>query len=418
MKAVVQFDLEEIKKKEQADKGAPAITDDNDEQAAAEAELMAAAAAEEAEIEARTVDPPIRPDGADDSSEYEEVEVTDDEDEDGEGNSKRQKTDEPMEMGEDDIAFQLAAMEEDYGLDPGEYGGDEDMEEGASGLDLTEDDSKALFKDLLEDHHISPYTPWDTIIDQGHIIDDDRYVVLSSMKRRREVWEEWAKEKAQQLKEQKEKQAKRDPRIPYMAFLQKNATPKLYWPEFKRKFRKEPEMKDTKLSDKDREKWYREYINRLKLPQSTLKADLSTLLKSVPLAALNRSTSLEALPPALLADIRFISLSPSIRDPMISTHIASLAPAPDPSDLNAEEEAEAVKKRLEREKREQALLERERQVEEQRRKQQKEQDWSKHRLREEQLEIERAMKVGRDGLKSQIGAEEADKILSGDVETA
>jgi hypothetical protein len=48
--------------------------------------------------------------------------------------------------------------------------------------------------------------------------------------------------------------------MPYLEFLQRNATPKLYWPEFKRKYKKEPEMRDSKLSDKDREKWYRDYI--------------------------------------------------------------------------------------------------------------------------------------------------------------
>jgi len=42
-----------------------------------------------------------------------------------------------------------------------------------------------------------------------------------------------------------------------------NATPKLYWPEFKRKFKKEPEMKDPKVVDRDREKYYRDYISRM-----------------------------------------------------------------------------------------------------------------------------------------------------------
>ncbi len=51
------------------------------------------------------------------------------------------------------------------------------------------------------------------------------------------------------------------PRIPYLAFLQTHATPKLYWPEFRRKHKREPEMRDTKLPDREREKWYREYIS-------------------------------------------------------------------------------------------------------------------------------------------------------------
>ena len=205
------------------------------------------------------------------SDDYEEVEVTDNEDDHEEnGNvSKRQKTEElaeqgPVEFDEDDIAYQLAAMGQDYGLDPGEYGEDEngEWEEGAEGLPLTEEDSKALFMDMLDDHHVNPYTPWETLVRDGKIIEDDRYTCLPNMKSRRDVWTEWTRNRIQQLKEQREKQEEKDPRISYFAFLQSNATPKLYWPEFRRKFKKEPVMRDNKVTDKDREKWYREYINR------------------------------------------------------------------------------------------------------------------------------------------------------------
>lgn len=205
-----------------------------------------------------------------DDSEYEEVEVTDeDEDEEGDNLFKRQKTeeeagDQAIEFNEDNIAYQLAAMGQDYGLDPGEYGvGEgEELEEGAEGLELTEEDANALFQDLLDDFHINPYTPWDKVVEAGHIVEDDRYTVLSNMKSRREVWNNWSREKIRLLQEQREKEEKKDPRIPYLAFLQTKATPKLYWPEFRRKYMKEPEMRNTKLSDKEREKCYRDYINR------------------------------------------------------------------------------------------------------------------------------------------------------------
>ena len=202
----------------------------------------------------------------DDGEEYEEVEVTDDESD--ENPSKRQKTDgsreEPVEFNEDDIAFQLAAMGQDYGLDPGEYGDgqDEDLEEGAEGLALTEADATALFKDMLNDYHINPYTTWEKIIEAGQIVEDDRYTVLSNMKSRKDIWAEWSRERVQLLKGQREREEKKDPRIPYLAFLQKTATPKLYWPEFRRKYKKEPELRNAKLSDKEREKAYRDYINR------------------------------------------------------------------------------------------------------------------------------------------------------------
>lgn len=264
MKGVVEYDRLEREKKAKLERGEPVQEADDDVAAAAE-KIRAESARPESS--APSAAPPTPRNRDEESDEYEEVEVTDD---DEEGNlSKRQKTDEdhddqPVEFNEDDIAYQLAAMGQDYGLDPGEYGEYEgaELEEGAEGLALTEEDSSALFKDMLNDYNISPYTTWEQLIEAGHIVEDDRYTVLPNMKARKEVWGDWSRQKIQQLRELREREVKKDPRIPYLAFLQKFATPKLYWPEFRRKFKKEPAMRDTKLPDKDKEKLYREHINR------------------------------------------------------------------------------------------------------------------------------------------------------------
>src|SRR4051812_30657818 len=117
-----------------------------------------------------------------------------------------------MELGEDDIAWQLAQMEEMEAGNPEE-------EEEEEGLPLTEEDCKALFKELLDDTRISPFSPWDKILENGVLYEDERYKALPNMKARKECFDEWAREKAQFLKEQKAKQQKLDPRIPYLAFL-------------------------------------------------------------------------------------------------------------------------------------------------------------------------------------------------------
>lgn len=361
-----------------------------------------------------------------DGEDYEELEVTDDEED--ENPSKRQRTEdmgseEPIEFNEDDIAYQLASMGQDYGLDPGEYGDgrDEDLEDGAEGLTLTESDAIALFKDMLDDHRISPFTTWEKVIEAGQIVEDHRYVVLSNMKSRKDIWAMWSRDKIQLLKEQRERMEKQDPRIPYLSFLQNYATPKLYWPEFRRKYRKEPELRDVKLSDKDREKLYRDYINRksilewtkpilkrfigLKLPESTLKSDLVTLLKNIPLQSLNRSTLPDALPPALITDLRYVSLRPSIRDPLIETHISTLAAPLGNVDVLPGEQAAMLKEQRERERREKALFDRQKQVEEHKRKQEGVLRFSKDMLREGEQEMERAMKVGKEGLKGYMNLE-------------
>lgn len=225
----------------------------------------------------------IKPDTShhESSDEYEEVEVTDDEEAEGEGESEarrpeaEQQDDQPLEFNEEDIAYQLEAMGEEYGLDTEEYGegekdeyGEEEEEgvadDGEEGLALTNEDARNLFCDLLDDFKINPYAPWEKLIEEGHIIEDPRYTVLPNMKARREVHGIWSRDRIQKLKEERAKQEKKDPREAYIAFLEKHATPKLFWAEFRRKFRKEPEMKDYKLSDKEREKLYREHVSRMK----------------------------------------------------------------------------------------------------------------------------------------------------------
>ncbi|KAI1814253.1 hypothetical protein GGS20DRAFT_549173 [Poronia punctata] len=363
-------------------------------------------------------------DNAELDSDYEEVEVTDDEDEEaGENSNKRLREDEagedhdsnapkrqrtedpaddmPVEFNEEDIAYQLQAMGEDYGLDAGEYddGNQEDWPEGAEGLPFSETDAKELFKDLLNDFGINPYSSWDKLVEEGRIIDDARYTILGTMKERKEVWEEWSRERIQVLREQRAKEEKKDPRIPYLAFLQQKATPKLYWKEFRRKYKKEDAMRDMSLSDRDREDLYRKYIDRLKLAEETRKRDLTNLLKEVPARVLNNQTLLENLPGQLLADVRYISLDPKIRDSMLAVYIKGLGPPPE---ADEEEDESARKAREERRKREKALAERERVVAEEKRRQRRQLEIGKAALREEERELDRANQVGKRGLQSQL----------------
>lgn len=400
MKAVVDFDHKQREKKERRERGEPSDVEDEEDTAMADIEAELAAGEEEVEIVEVDGD-----DGMENDEEYEEVEVTDDEGEGAESAPKRQRTedpsgDQPPAEEDDDLAWQLAQMEEmemgeGYGEDyADEFEGDEPA--------LSEEDCKALFKELLDDIRISPYTPWDKILEDGVLYDDERYKALPNMKARKDCFDEWARDKMQYLKEEKAKQQKRDPRIPYLAFLDRYATPKLYWPEFRRKYKKEPEMKDTKLSDKDKEKLYRDHIKRLAMRHSDLKSDLSALLRAQPIATLNRSTTIETLPSAVLTDLKYISLPPSTRDTLIETYISTLPAAPEGAAASAEEDAERAKKRAERDRREKALAERERRVQAEKRRQERDLAYGKGRLREEEEEIQRAMKVGKEGLRKHL----------------
>ena len=366
-----------------------------------------------------------------DSSEYEEVEVTDDEDAeplDEHGHKRPPRLDSegqpaaggsgPIEFTEDDFAAQLAMMEGGGGdgmdIDDDEHHYDFAAPTVDDSEPLSDADARLLFRDMLSDFRINPYSPFQKLIDEGDktgIFSDPRYTVLTSMRSRREVYDEWSREMIQTLKEARAKEEKKDPRIPYLAFLQEHATPKLYWAEFKRKYRKEEVMKDSahhrSFNDKEREKLYREYINRLKLPQTQLKSDLKKLLESVPLRQLNNRSSADSLPSQVLADIRYISLDAKTRDEFIEGYIQGLAPPPEDSGNAVEEEEDeaARKAREERRKRERALEERERRVEEEKRRQEKKVAFERARLREEERELQRAMVVDKKGLQSQLVVE-------------
>lgn len=174
-----------------------------------------------------------------------------------------------QEFTEEDIAWQLEAMAEQYGLE------EEDFEEGD---ELAPEESTNLFREMLEEYSISPYSTWDDALPR--FVDDHRYTVLSTTKARKEVFTAWCKDKSSQLRQEKEKAKKTDPRIPFWDFLNEHTTSKLFWAEFKRKWRKEPAMRDSKLSDKEREKMYRDYVARLYPPPNNLLLPLLTVCRN------------------------------------------------------------------------------------------------------------------------------------------
>ena len=179
-------------------------------------------------------------------------------------------------------------------------------------------------------------------------------------------------------------------------------------------------MRDNKISDKDREKWYRDYVSSklssstsnqfdidcrvgLKLPESTLKSDLADILKSFPLSLLNRYTDPAQLPPVILTDLRYLGLKSSIRDPLVETYISTLPPPPEGTGIpNDDNEDELQRQRTDRRRREAALEERERRVALEKQRQHGAMNLGRERLRNEEQEVEQAKHVGKEGLMRQL----------------
>ena len=238
-----------------------------------------------------------------DSDEYEEVEVTDDEDaaadtaEHTNANKRARlsatppRPTGPADLTEDDIAFQLAAMEaEDAYSDPNDQydaynsdaGSDPDTD---PGLPLTQSDQLALFRSLLDSTSTSPYTDFSSLLTLSHLIEDARWVSLPNMSARREAFASWSRDRVAELASLRppqdgENNADNDPKVRYLAFLAMYASTKLYWPEFKRKYKKEEVMRGYDVTEKDREKVYREFVGKLKIDASKRRKELGELLKS------------------------------------------------------------------------------------------------------------------------------------------
>ena len=271
-----------------------------------------------------------------DNDSYEEIEVTDDEAEEGEdiGPSKRARISHhdvtpsptgPIEFNEDDIAWQLAQMESEYSdhdLDPEIQDDDED-----EGLPLTESDDLASFCSLLDDSGISPYSTFEKLIEDTSVVEDRRYTALPNVSARKTAFSQWSRDRISELqafKQAETQKRKIDPKVEYLRFLQKHATTKLYWPEFKRKYRKDSEMRDSGIQDKDREKTYREFVAKLRMGEADRRKELVTLLKATSKVEMKRGMGPEELPDAVLRDLRFYVVDEHRRDELVNTFLQTL----------------------------------------------------------------------------------------------
>lgn len=263
----------------------------------------------------------------DDSDSYEEVEVTDSEGDaegrDADPSTKRPRLSPtspdvppgPVEYDEDDIEWQLAQMEA--------YADDDEMQDEDEGLPMTDEDNTALFRSLLDDFHISPYSTFEKVLEDADLIEDDRYIALPNMHRRKEVFVNWSRDRVAESQQREAEQESRtvDPKIEYLRFLQQHASTKLFWPEFKRKYRKEDVMKAYDLSEKEREKVYREYVGKMKMKESEKRKELLACLKG---AGLGKSSAVNTMPESVLKDARFYLMHKKSRDEVVEDFLSTL----------------------------------------------------------------------------------------------
>jgi hypothetical protein len=173
-----------------------------------------------------------------------------------------------------------AAAEDDAPNDPMEEDEDDKTEPQGEpvpeGLSLQE--LKILFRTLLEEKDINPLQPWDTSLPL--IIRDSRYTSLPSLNLRKEVFDEYCRERARELRMQKAKaQAQAQTALgiaatsgepapetkeSYLAFLKTTVTStRMNFTEFKRAHKKDRKFYCFGRDDREREKVFKEWLKEL-----------------------------------------------------------------------------------------------------------------------------------------------------------
>ncbi|CAG8446686.1 11159_t:CDS:10 [Ambispora gerdemannii] len=193
---------------------------------------------------------------------------------------------EGTELTADDIAYQLQFMEEQEqeldGTEETENNHDinthgENRTEGAdfasSGqigrktepereVELSPEERILMFKSLLRDMNVSPFAVWEKELPR--IIHDPRYTIISTLKQRKEIFDEYCKEKVIELRAEKKKKAKtRSVQEEFEKLLEEEVSLGNHWEDFRRKFKRDQRFKDYD-DEKEKEKKFREHIKYLK----------------------------------------------------------------------------------------------------------------------------------------------------------
>ncbi|WVN88207.1 uncharacterized protein L203_103408 [Cryptococcus depauperatus CBS 7841] len=136
-------------------------------------------------------------------------------------------------------------------------------------VNVSMEEGRALFKALLIEKDISPFAPWEHSLPL--FINDPRYVLLSSMKDRREVYEEYCREagRAKRLKKNiggnsTSKNGNTDPEKEYKGLLAKEVTStRMRWDDFRKNWKKDRRFYAFGRDDHQREKVFKQHLRDL-----------------------------------------------------------------------------------------------------------------------------------------------------------
>ena len=212
---------------------------------------------------------------------------------------------------------------------------------------------------LLIEKDISPFAPWDQSLPL--FINDPRYILLSSTKDRREVYEEYCRDvgRARRLNKNvaNSDSKKVDPERDYRALLREVVTStRTRWDDFKKQSKKDRRYYSFGRDDRDREKLFKNHLRELgerkRADAQRAEQDFLDLLKET--EGIRSSSIWSEVKRGILSDPRYDAVgSSSLREELFAGFISKLSST---SALTESAEDAAERKLSERKIREEASL--------------------------------------------------------------
>lgn len=130
-------------------------------------------------------------------------------------------------------------------------------------LFLDPQSNNIFYKALLREKDINPLHPWDTSLPL--FIADPRYALVPSVSARRDVFDEYCRERSRELRAAKVAQAKEEePKAAFERLLREEVkSTRLTWSEWRKTWKKDRRFQNWGRDDREREKRFREYIREL-----------------------------------------------------------------------------------------------------------------------------------------------------------
>jgi transcription elongation regulator 1 len=217
--------------------------------------------AEQKDAEADDGEEAFGPDGEEDEEEWMKAVAAEFAQADQEKEAKEDKARQETKINTEEAAQKIFAVPEKVNVS---------LEEQRALFKVCRIQKPANMQALLMEKNISPFAPWDQSLPL--FINDPRYILLSSEKDRREVYEEHCRDvgRARRLNKTSANAAaaveskKADPEKDYKALLREEVTStRTRWDDFRKKFKKDRRFYAYGRDDREREKAFKTHLKEL-----------------------------------------------------------------------------------------------------------------------------------------------------------